>query len=213
MRSTSAEVLDSSSFDVGAPDEDFKGQEGVLSVVTDESPGEGFGRRLPSLYLDKALLFASRHVEEVGQKLQETIDTLRASEKHPTYLAQACKRGDTTGIYASELNVRAANRKRLERAGLNFAVDPFVRYFGKHGFSCDDFGTFSLGFVIVAGPPGTVISPANAVFSLAARRLWKISVPELTELTLVLTETPIVGGSNEDAGEARLVTDSLGQFA
>jgi hypothetical protein len=181
-------------------------------VVTDESR-DSFARRLPSLYFGRTLVFSSRQVEAVARRLADTIAVLRSSKVEPTYLAQACKSNGLMGLYANEFNVRAANRKRLERAGLTFADDAFTRFAGNQRFYCDDFGTFVPSFIVIGGPSGKEMSAAQGAFSLAARRLWIIPPAELEELSLVAHTVPIVGGSTHDLADARGVTQILGQLA
>jgi hypothetical protein len=162
-------------------------REGVLSVVVRPPSGATRARRLPSLYLGSAAIFADRELSSVRQELSKCVDAIASSSARPTYFIDPCEVGGRRGLYARDLYSRSAYRRRLMRQGVRFGDDRFPRFTESGKFECDDWGEFAPSFVVMGLEPddpqeiGTM-SAGLMAFVLATHRFGRPSSEELSLL-------------------------------
>lgn len=173
IRSTAPGSLDSAPLALRAPGRKATTHEGVLSLVVPE-PGTtrpAKGRRLPTLYLGRAPIFAQRELDTLEKDLVLTLQAILESRKQPIYWLHACRIDGHTCLYGGDSYNRSANRRKLARSGMEFSCDPYVRLTERGTFSCSDWGELIPSVVILhvsGGEPEDIIGdvrrdPAGAL--------------------------------------------------
>ncbi len=204
IRSTAAGSLDSGALAPRAPRKATK-HEGVLSLVVPE-PGTtrpAKGRRLPTLYLGKAPIFAQRELPTLERDLELTLQAILESRKQPIYWLHACRIDGHTCLYGGDTYNRSAYRRKLARSGMEFSCDPYVRLTERGTFACSDWGELTPGVVILkvsGGEPEEIVEVSGAILLgiLSQARLGALSAPELRHL--VRACTAVTGTGAGDAG-------------
>jgi hypothetical protein len=182
----------------------------AFSLVVDE--GQSHVRRLPTLYFRTSPVFAHRQLTAVWERLERTLVALEVADRHPTYVMNACEIAGRRGLYARDLFSRSTYRRRLERRGMTFAHDPWVRFRGKE-FECDDWGLFDPEFVILLsdlGDPKAIaqIHGGRVPFSISTYRLGLLKPEELRQLVKVLGSIDAVGSDDPSAVADHLSTQT-----
>lgn len=179
---------------------------GVLSVLVDDPRKKR--RRLPTLYLRTAPVFAARELGPVTERLSMIVATIASST--PTYLTHPVEANGKVGLYVRDIYNRSAFRRRLARLGMRFGDDPFARLTERGFFSSSDFGEFRPGFIILdeADPeePKKIVTTRGALipFHFAILRFGAIPPSELSTLTRALKNTPAIS-----AGDANVLMAAL----
>lgn len=177
--------------------------EGVLSLVMPDKTQKQ--RRLPSVYLDKAMIFADKDFDQVSKKLQEAAHAAIRSRRVPMYKIQACRIGDRVGLYARDMHNRSPFTRRLRRAGMDFSDDIFVQLEDDGTFESQDFGRFQPEFAILnvldADDPDRVVapSPAEFPFLLSLFRMGKSGPSDLRALVSATKRMEAMGARNPEA--------------
>lgn len=176
--------------------------EAALSlVVPDRSKKQ---RRLPSVYLDKALIFAHRDQELVLDRLSEAVYAAIRSRRSPIFKIQACRIGERVGLYARDMHNRSAFARRLRRSGVEFANDGFVQLENDGTFSTEDFGRFAPEFAILnildPDDPDRIVhpTPAEFPFLLSLFRLGKTGPVDLRALISATSRMEAMGAKNPE---------------
>jgi hypothetical protein len=143
--------------------------EAVLTVVSGAPEARGL-RRLPTLYLGRAPLFADRDLSRVLDRLMHTIDTMKLSISTPVYALNACRVEGRYGLYGADVFNRSVRRRRLQRLGMDFAQDPYVRLTSRGTFECESWGEFAPGFVI------TSVSSSDPQYVLTTSSAWTLAI-------------------------------------
>ncbi|MGH2806106.1 MAG: hypothetical protein ACRDKT_02400 [Actinomycetota bacterium] len=159
---------------------------GTFSVVVDHSDA-GF-RRLPTLYLGSAQLFADRSVDTVVDKTAAIVASTIEAPRRATFLLTPCRVADRVGLYGRDVFNRSIFRIKLEREGVEFATDPYVVLDEDGSFLSTDWGRIRPAFVVLNGAgetPDDVIRSEGALlaFSLATFRIGRFGAADLTALT------------------------------
>lgn len=180
----------------GSPFPEDPRHEGVFSVVADP-PGKKL-RRLPTLYVRSAPVFADRDVAAVVESLHRTIEVVRSAQTRPTYALQACRLDGKTGLYGADVYNRSAFRRRLARFGMDFSEDPYVELGPNHRFRSQDWGDFDPRFFIVGvGTPeqeAVVEMPGAMVLVLLSNsRFGELTPAELHVLAGIFSSLRGVG--------------------
>lgn len=176
-------------------------REGVISVVVRPPSGATRARRLPSLYLGGAAIFADRKISRVLQELSKCVDAITSSSARSTYFIDTCEIGARRGLYVRDLYSRSAYRRRLTRQGLRFGDDRFPRFTESGTFECDDWEEFDPSFVIMGMEPddpqeiGTM-STALMAFALATHRFGRPTSEELSLLIAFCKRVEAVSASD-----------------
>lgn len=161
---------------------------GAISLVIDD-PSKKV-RRLPSLYLASALVFADRDVAKVLDRLSRTLEAIETASTRSVYAFHACRVGESIGLYGRDLYNRDPYRRKLRRQGVEFASDSHVVLEPDGRFTCEDWGTFVPSFLVLAesgATPEEVVTTGDAglAFALAIFRFGSVSVDELQLLVRV----------------------------
>lgn len=189
IRSTAAGGLNSTSLTPRAPGRKATKHEGALSLVLPE-PGTrrpAKGRRLPTLYLGKAPIFAQRELPTLERDLELTLEAILESRKQPIYWLHACRIEGHDCLYGGDVYNRSAFRRKLARIGMEFSSDPFVRLTERGTFACSDWGELTPGVVILkvsGGEPEEIVEMSRAILLgiLAQARLGALGTAELSHL-------------------------------
>jgi len=175
-------------------------REGVLSVVVRPPSRTTRSRRLPSLYLGTAAIFADRELSSVLHELSKCVAAIVSSSARPTYFIDPCEIGGRRGLYARDLYSRSAYRRRLVRQGVRFGDDRFPRFTERGTFECDDWGDFDPSFVVMDlepdEPQGGSMSAGLPAFVLATHRLGRLSSEELSRLIAFCKRVEVVSASD-----------------
>ncbi|HZJ03601.1 MAG TPA: hypothetical protein VFE20_08035 [Thermoleophilia bacterium] len=205
IRSTAAGSLDSAPLELRAPGRKATKHEGVLSLVVPESgtsrPAKG--RRLPTLYLGRAPIFAQRELSALERDLELTLQAILESRTQPIYWLQACRIDGHTCLYGGDAFNRSAYRRKLARLGMEFAEEPYVRLTERGTFSCSDWGELTPGIVITkasGGEPEEIMETSGAILLglLSLARLGALGTAELSHL--VRACAGVTGTAAGDAG-------------
>jgi hypothetical protein len=188
IRSTAPGALDSSPLPRRAPRKATK-HEGVLSLVVPE-PGSSRpakGRRLPTLYLGKAPIFAQRELSTLEGDLELTLQAILESRRRPVYWLQACRIDGHSCLYGGQAYNRSAYRRKLARLGMEFSSEPFVRLTERGKFASSDWGELTPGVVVLqisGGEPEEIVETSGAILLgiLSQARLGALSTAELRQL-------------------------------
>ena len=205
IRSTAPGSLDSAPLAMRAPGRKATKHEGVLSLVVPE-PGTARppkGRRLPTLYLGRAPIFAQRELSALERDLELTLQAILESRRQPIYWLHACRIDGCTFLYGGDTYNRSAYRRRLARRGVEFAEEPYVRLTERGTFSCPSWGELRLDFVILGtsgGEPREIVEVSGALLLgiLSPSRLGALTSSELRHL--VRAAKTMRGASALDAG-------------
>ncbi len=201
VRANDPAILESASWPKEKPTTEAPVHEGVLSVVVRPPNGETRARRLPSLYLGTAAIFADRELARVHQELSKCVDAITLSTSRPTYFIDPCEIGGRRGLYARDVHSRSAYRRRLMRQGMRFGDDRFPRFNDDGRFECDDWGEFDPSFVLMDLEPddpqeiGTM-SAGLMAFLLATHRFGRPSSEELSLLIAFCKRAEAVSASD-----------------
>ena len=179
--------------------------EGVLSLVVPE-PGTtrpAKGRRLPTLYLGKAPIFAQRELSALERDLELTLQAILESRKQPIYWLHACRIDGHTCLYGGDTYNRSAYRRKLARSGMEFSSDPYVRLTERGRFACSDWGELAPRVIILkvsGGEPEEIVEISGAILLglLSPARLGALGVAELSHL--VRACAGVTGTGAADAG-------------
>lgn len=188
-----------------APGRKATKHEGVLSLVIPE-PGSSRppkGRRLPTLYLGKAPIFAQRELPTLERDLELTLQAILESRKQPIYWLHPCRIEGHDCLYGGDTYNRSAYRRKLARSGMEFSSDPYVRLTERGTFACSDWGELTPGMVILkvsGGEPEEIVEVSGAILLgiLSQARLGALGTAELRHL--VRATTDLTGTSAGDAG-------------
>jgi len=199
--------LDSLDPELGAGHSGVVRHEGVLSLVVGIAGPRT--RRLPTLYLGSAPLFADRDQSAVVERMRMTIETVIESERRPAYVVQPCEVGDRRGLYARDTFSRSPYRRRLARAGVRFAEDPYVKSNADGSFDCDDWGKFFPTFMVLGYEhenPARLEVTTGAILpvTMIERRIGSITTAHLRSLM-----DGLAGVKGYSAGDARVVATAL----
>ncbi len=189
--------------------------EGVFSLVVDDS-GDRV-RSLPSAYFGAAQIFADRDVAKVKQVLTRSVRVALEADKVPSYLITACRLGNKFGLYTKDIFNRSVFRRRVSRAGLDFADDPFVEMTPDGRFRCEGGDVFHPAFVLVnklatvgASPSGVLAHSDDNVnrggfltFLFGILRVGTVRPDELRALGRMIPTLEVVSEADpEEAVEA-----------
>ncbi len=160
-------------------------------------PGRG-RRRLPTFYFGNSPIFASRDADVVASHLVAGVRAVAAAPHEPIYALTACTIDGRTGLYGREIFNRAPYRRRLERLGMRFADDSYVRFRRDGRFASGSSGSFSPDFIVLHSAnenPGGVVEArgASLAFSVATARLGRPDARELGHLSTVLEGVTALG--------------------
>jgi hypothetical protein len=205
VRSTAADGLNSSSLTARAPGRQATKHEGALSLVVPE-PGTARpakGRRLPTLYLGKAPIFAQRELSTLERDLELTLEAILESRKQPIYWLHACRIDGHTCLYGADVFNRSAYRRKLARLGMEFSADPVVRLTERGTFACSDWGELTPDVIILkvtGGEPAEIVETSGAILLgiLSQARLGALGTAELRHL--VRATAGVTSTSAGDAG-------------
>lgn len=173
--------------------------EGVLSVVIGD-PSQRV-RRLPSIYLGPSLIFASRRSEDLLPHLERSLEIVRSAAHNPTYALTRVQLDGRNGLYARDMSVRDAFRRFLQRSGLSFSDEPFVRL-SDSGFLAEGDVQLEPEFIILGHydeeDPERVLETSGAFvpFTLAAFRLGQVSPDELRRLVELCKDKLVLSSAN-----------------
>ena len=200
-------MLDSLGPDARASPSGAVRHEGVLSLVVGIAGQKT--RRLPTLYLRGAPLFAHRDQSMVVERMRMTIETVIESERRPAYVVQPCEVGGRRGLYARDTFSRSPYRRRLARAGMRFTEDPYVKSTEDGSFVCDDWGKFSPSFMVLGydhEDPAELEVTTGAILpvTMIERRIGGITTAHLRSLI-----SGLAGVEGYSAGDARVVATAL----
>ena len=183
--------------------------EGVFNLVVEDEARRI--RRLPAFYLRGALVYAHRDVERLYARLERTVEAIRAADDENTYIMHACEIGGKRGLYARDMNGRSVFRRKLVRAGLNFASDPFVT-FDKGEFGCRDWGEFAPQFMIAGfgdeDDPSRLLHPpgGETLFDVTRARFGAPGPAEFRQLAKRLQTLDVVTSADPSVVAAYLST-------
>ena len=203
VRCTAPDVLSSIGYHVKEPPAGAEHHDRVFSIVIDE--GDGKTRTLPMLYHGPAQIYADRHLENLGLRLNRALEAIAAVESEAVYMATACRMGDMYGLYMRDLFNRASFRLHMSRLGVEFADDPYVTLLESGRFRCRDWGEFEPSFLVAGGPfptdPDEVENRRGglAPFMFGVARLGRITPPELAHLARLVRTAPVLASQSPRA--------------
>jgi hypothetical protein len=186
LRATRSGLVSSIAAPEVGTDADAPRFNGTFSIVVDHSVA-GF-RRLPTLYLGAAQLFADRDLDEVLKRTEAIVRSTVEAAQRATFLLTPCRVGVRTGLYGRDVFNRSIFRIKLERLGVEFATDPYVTLEEDGTFTSAEWGRVEPSFVILNGAgatPEEVITSEGALLTLnlATFRLGPLAAGELAALT------------------------------
>ena len=154
-------------------------------------------RKLPTFYFANSPLFAARDADLVASHLIAGVRAVAAAPHEPTYALTACSIDGRAGLYGREMFNRAPYRRRLERLGMHFASDTYVRFREDGRFESES-TKFSPHFIVLphSGEDQAHVAEATGaplVFSVAAARLGRPGASELQRLSAVLKRVVALG--------------------
>jgi hypothetical protein len=161
---------------------------GTFSLIIDHSVA-GF-RRLPTLYLGKAQIFAERDSATIIERASAVIDATVEGARRSTFLLTPCRIDGRQGLYGRDVFNRSLFRIKLARLGMEFASNPFVVLEPNGTFESAEWGPIEPTFVILDGggdTPEDVFTTEGAllVFTLATFRLGPLGPDDLAALKRV----------------------------
>ena len=194
-RSTVEGALEGPDFE-GEPPSDATRHEAVFSLVV--HPPERRLRRLPTLYVRSAPVFAERELSPVLESLRQIIEVVRSARERPTYALRACRLDGEPGLYGADVYNRSAFRARLARLGMDFSEDPYVELGPNHRLQVEDWGDFEPRFFIIgvgtsAGETVVEMSGAMALVLMSNSRFGELTPPELRDLAGIFSSIRGVG--------------------
>jgi hypothetical protein len=177
----------------------------VLSLVVPE-PGTtrpAKGRRLPTLYLGKAPIFAQRELPILERDLELTLKAILESRKQPIYWLHGCRIDGHTCLYGGDAYNRSAYRRKLARIGMEYSSYPYVRLTERGTFASSDWGELDPSVIILkvsGGEPKDIVETSGAILLglLSRARLGALGATELSRL--VRACTTVTGAAAGDAG-------------
>ena len=189
VRCTAPGVLETVELPWGEPPQGAVRREESFSFVVDST--ETGVRKLPTFFFGRAQLYADRNLDNVTAILATLATRIVAYADHPLYLFTACKLGDKWGLYGRDFFNRAIFRRRLERLGMEFSSDPFVRFSSSGDFSSFDWGTFRpefliLGLTRVDPPPIMRLAGGPLFYTMNTFRLGNLNREEFHALGKLL---------------------------
>ena len=149
-------------------------------------------RSVPTLYHGSAPIFGHRDLDRVRERLGHTVETVRRADEVPAYLITACRFKGNYGLYAQGVFNRTAMRRDLERRGVEFSSDSYVRLTDRGTWESDGWQEFHAQFVVTGGPysrePSEVVrrTVAETVFAFGVLRVGNVTSQELTLLVPAL---------------------------
>jgi hypothetical protein len=204
IRSTAEDVLAPLGYRAKDPPRGAETHERVFSFVIDE--GDGKTRSLPMLYHGPAQIFADRHLENLGLRLNQALEAIAAvQDDESIYMINACRIGDRYGLYGRDVFNRASFRVHMSRLGVEFAEDPYVRLLPSGRFDCRDWGEVDPDFMIGGGPyppdPEQVDNRRGgmAPFMFGVLRMGRITAPELKHLAGFVRRAPVLSSQSPRA--------------
>jgi hypothetical protein len=204
VRSTAPGVLEPLGYHVKKPPRGAETNERVFSVVVDE--GDGKTRSLPMLYHGPAQIFADRHMENLGLRLNQALEAIAAvQENEAIYMINACRIGERYGLYSRDLFNRASFRVHMSRLGVEFAEDPYVRLQPSGRFDCRDWGEFDPEFMVSGGPfpqdPEEVENRRGGLAPLmfGVLRMGRITASELKTLASFVRRSHVLSSQSPRA--------------
>jgi hypothetical protein len=203
VRATEGAALHSLPLSFGHPPAAAVKHAAVLSIVVDGNAKRV--KRLPTLYLGKAALFAERELGPVQERLVQVAGAIVEARLRPTYLMHPCEVNGRRGLYAGDLYNRSSYRRRLARLGTVFTADPYSRFAPEQeAFQCDDWGDFSPEFIVLAvsgATPGQVVQVGGALLLalLTPVRLGSLTAAELAHLSQALRSVDGVGSADPES--------------
>ena len=167
------------------------------------------GRRLPTLYLGKAPIFAQRELSALERDLDLTLQAILESRRQPIYWLHACRIDGHTCLYGGEAYNRSAFRRKLARSGMEFSSEPFVRLTEGGKFASSDWGELTPGVVILqvsGGEPEDIVETSGAFLLgiLSQARLGALGTAELHHLVRATA-----GVTGTSAGDANALVEHI----
>lgn len=168
----------------------------MISIVAPEA-ARGM-RRFPAVYLGPSAVYADRDVDAVVERSGSLIDALGRSYSTQLFLVGAVRIEERYGLFVRDFYNRSVYRRKLVRAGAEFAEEPFVELTDSR-FSVADWGSFSPSFVIAdtveEQPTGVEALPRGLVLTqVGALRMGRMTPADLGALAGAL------GGADGFAG-------------
>lgn len=173
-------------------------------------------RKLPTLYLGNAAVFADRSIDAVCERLNLLVVAIVRSHERPTYCFHPIRFDDRFGLYGRDLFNRSIYRKRLERLGVTFSADPYPRLTEHGAFECDDWGEISPEVVVLAADdvehPERVVRTGGALlpFSFLTMRFGQVGPSEIRLVTSMSKRMTAVSAEDPAAVMAYLRTNPDG---
>lgn len=150
-------------------------------------------RRMPTVYLGPAPVYAERDVAMARNRLLWMVDTIVAARHEPVYTMTPCRLNGRVGLYARDLLNRSPDRMRLARRGFAFTEPPWVRLTAR-GTLRGASEEIDPSFLILRGEAGSGaragteedagvrVRPGLALFAMLTTRLWAPAPAELAAL-------------------------------
>ena len=178
------------------PPAEAERHEAVFSLVV--HPQGERRRRLPTLYVQSAPVFADRELAPVLESLHRTIDVVRHAQQRPTYALRACRLDGETGLYGADVYNRSALRRRLARTGMDFSDDPYIELGSDGRLRARDWGDIEPRFFILGvgtSDAGEVVevSGAMALAFMSDSRFGALTAHELRALATIFSSVRGVG--------------------
>jgi hypothetical protein len=158
------------------------------------------------LYHGPAQIFADRHMENLGLRLNQALEAIAAAqEDEAIYMINACRIGERYGLYSRDLFNRASFRVHMSRLGVEFAEDPYVRLLPSGRFDCRDWGEFDPEFMVSGGPfprdPEEVDNRRGGMtpFMFGVLRMGRITASELKHLAGFVRRAPVLSSQSPRA--------------
>jgi hypothetical protein len=178
------------------PPEEATRHEAVFSLVV-QPPGARF-RKLPTLYVRSAPVFADKELAPVLESLQRNIEVVRSARERPTYALRACRLDGETGLYGADVYNRSPIRGRLARLGMDFSHDPYVELGPDGRLRAQDWGELDPRFFIIGvgtaeGSEVVEMSGAMALALMSNSRFGELTARELRALASLFSSVRGVG--------------------